>query len=114
MKTLRFILVLCAVTILSCSKDDEPTPLSQVSVGLGSKGTVVTAPSGLTSSSDPYAQQVVGYFELVNSLADFTASFKAAPGAQKASTKINPVNGRIASTTETYTWNEDGTEIAYQ
>lgn len=114
-----FCLLLLAGVFASCSSDDDAKPsVENAKFSFSGTAKAVEAPSALATKDDPYAQQTVGYIEMVNSMATFISAFEPPSGATKTSTEISAPNGRVngtASSVVVWTWSDPnyGT-IAYQ
>jgi len=111
---LLFIFLVAAV---ACSKKEDSAPSLQ---NAKVTTTTVAAPAGLTTAAktDSHAQDVVNYLTTASEMTVYTNMFVVPSGATKSSTAITAVNGRVAavaSTTETYIWNDPQTgSVAFQ
>lgn len=120
MKPSKVLLLIGAILVFSCSKDDDPEPsLESAEISFAGNTQVIVAPPALTTSSDPYAQMAAAWIESVNSVGEFTTFFEKPDGATKSTTRITASNGRTAATSEeflVYTWTDQqsGTSIAFQ
>ena len=112
------VIVLSVFVMMACSKSESPEPaLQNAKVAT----TTVSAPSGLTTASNTntHAAEVVSYMSVANSMSNFTAMFAVpASGAQKQSSPITAINGRVAATagnSVTYVWSDPQYgSVAYQ
>jgi len=120
MKNPKLLLLTLVIFALSCSKDDDAKPnLESASPSIAESTVVVTPPTAMTSSSDPYAQMASAWIQSVNGIGAYTTYFKAPEGAVKGTTKITASNGRSSGTTGeylVYTWNDtqSGYSVAFQ
>lgn len=94
--------VLFAVMMtIGCSKDDdnnaEPQTeeLTYTTPSLSEKSAIIEVPSALKENSNTYAQQCVGYIDMVNGLKSYFSSFDLPADAVKVDSKGDGV---------TYTW----------
>jgi hypothetical protein len=112
-------LLLMMAFAMSCSKDEkDPEPdLDKVSISLAENAQVITVPTAMANSEDPYAQQASSYITLANSVSANFALFKAPANATKSTTEITPVNGRVNASAKVvvYTWTDPSYgSVAYQ
>jgi hypothetical protein len=115
---IKFLLLSVALFILSCSKDDDPTPLQSTPISIVQNNQVIEPPAALLSSTNDYAEMVVEYIESANALSGFTSFFTIPTGAAKSTTKITASNGRIDATGDfvVYEWSDSqsGSKVAFQ
>jgi hypothetical protein len=120
MKMTKFLLLAVAFFAFSCSSDDEEasSSLEKQTLSLTESNTVVVAPAAMQTSEDTYAQQAVGYIQMVNQMSSYLAYMKVPDGAAKTSTRITAANGRVDATGDVvvYTWSDaqSGYSVAYQ
>lgn len=109
---------------ISCGDDDggEVAPsLDDVEFAFSTTEPPITIPSGLTSSSDPQAQQINGLLQTTNLMTVWLQFFEAPAGAEKSTTPIggkSAINGRTQSDVVVYSWTAEGGgdtwTVAYQ
>lgn len=123
MKTLKTLLLFGSLLFCAaCSKDDDAEPsssnLDNVSLSLASSNSeVVSAPSSMTSSSDPQAQMAAAWVTSVNGITGYLSYLKAPSNAKKSSTRITATNGRVADAGDVvvYTWADaNNNTVGYQ
>lgn len=116
MKITKLLLFAVAIFAFSCSKDDDAEPsLEKATLSFG-ESEVITAPTAMMQSNDPYAQMAAGWIGLANAQIAFT---QVPDGATKLTTgKITASNGRSQADGDyvVYTWTDEqtGYTVAYQ
>lgn len=90
-KILFITLMVPALMVVSCKKDDPPTPPPYKQPVTASMGEVVVIPTGLeakaNAGSDPGASMAVSYIGLANAFSSFGGYFAVPEGAQVQSKK---------------------------
>lgn len=121
MKIKQFLLLGIALFAVSCSKDDPEPVLDKdsVTLSLAEEATVIEPPAAMAASDNQYAQEAVGYIQLVNGIAEYLNFIELIPNnAEKSTTKITASNGRVKAPGQvvTYTWTDvqSGYSVAYQ
>ncbi|HEX7015072.1 MAG TPA: hypothetical protein VF191_06130 [Cyclobacteriaceae bacterium] len=117
MKTTKLLLLAAAIFAFSCSKDEEPS-LEKRAISLAEGDQVITAPTALLTSDDPYAQTAAGWIMQANAMSSYLQFFNMPPGAQKSEARITASNGRVKDAGDyvTYLWTDEqtGQTVAFQ
>ncbi|UII22574.1 hypothetical protein [Fulvivirga ligni] len=107
-------LFVLAISLFSCSKDDEPSDpkLSETNLFFMDEE-IINLPTGLTQSDDPRANTLSFYMTYIGILSSYGSYFTVPEGAS-TSGPITASNGRLSDNTETYVYNYGGYIIANQ
>ena len=100
-------LVLLAVIVGGCKKDEEVLP-EFAEMAFDSEEVLSKLPAGLTSSTDEYAQQCVGFIESAVDMSGFLGNMVPPDYAQKSAKKST-----MGGDTWTWTWSYGGESFTF-
>lgn len=118
-KLLGLATLLLSITLTSCSSNEDDISQSEelsevVMQEFVEDIQVLSVPSGLSSSSNQYAQQANAQFESLKALGtSFAVLFNVPPSALSNKEAIKTFAKSSALNTKTYTWLASGTTVEY-
>jgi len=119
MKATKLVLLLAIALITFSCGDDEPvkSELEEIRLSLADKTEIIKLPTGLITSTNPYAQEAYSYAASANMMTSYFSFLSFPDGASKTKNPIVPANARTSDAGDylVYTWSDASVgSIAYQ